>query len=208
MTPKKKIKDNKVNQLQNITEQIIWLETSPLYDYRIKNGYIPVIGEGDPEAKIMFIGEAPGSQEAKTGRPFVGRAGTLLDSLLKSINLGRGEIYITNIVKDRPPKNRTPLVGEIKIYAPFLLEQIEIIQPSLIVTLGRLAMRFILKTYDLPQKDKNIGELHGKAIFAQTDIGKLTILPLYHPAAVFYNRDIEQILKEDFKNIDRIINNS
>ncbi len=208
MTPKKKIKDNKVNQLQNITEQIIWLETSPLYDYRIKNGYIPVIGEGDPEAKIMFIGEAPGSQEAKTGRPFVGRAGTLLDSLLNSINLDRGEIYITNIVKDRPPKNRTPLVGEIKIYAPFLLEQIEIIQPSLIVTLGRLAMRFILKTYDLPQKDKNIGELHGKAIFAQTDIGKLTILPLYHPAAVFYNRDIEQILKEDFKNIDRIINNS
>jgi DNA polymerase len=191
----------KTQQLDNIAKKIQSLETSPLYEYRIENGYLPVIGEGDPDAKIMFIGEAPGAQEAKTGKPFVGRAGKLLDSLLDSINLDRKDVYITNIVKDRPPSNRTPQVGEIKIYAPFLLEQIRIIEPRIIATLGRLAMTFILKTFDHPQKGKTIGELHGEILESGSDHGKINIIPLYHPAAVFYNRNLEQVLHNDFQKL-------
>ena len=197
---------DKSEKLAKISEKIEKLEESPLFDYRIKNEYRPVIGEGDPDAKIMFIGEAPGAQEAKTGKPFVGRAGKLLDSFLEKINLDRNDVYITNIVKDRPPSNRTPRVGEIKIYAPFLEKQINIIEPEIIATLGRLAMRFILKTYDHPQKDKKIGELHGQILEAQTRNGKINIIPLYHPAAVFYNRNLEKKLEEDFQEIYNFIN--
>ena len=197
---------DKSEKLAKIAEKIEKLEESPLYDYRIKNDYKPVIGEGDLDAKIMFIGEAPGAHEAKTGKPFVGRAGKLLDSLLDNINLKRKDVYITNIVKDRPPSNRTPLVGEIKIYAPFLEKQINIIEPEIIATLGRLAMSFLLKTYDHPQKDKKIGELHGQILEAQTRNGKINIIPLYHPAAVFYNRNLEKKLEEDFQEIYNFIN--
>ena len=197
---------DKSEKLAKIAEKIEKLEESPLYDYRIKNDYKPVIGEGDLDAKIMFIGEAPGAHEAKTGKPFVGRAGKLLDSLLDNINLKRKDVYITNIVKDRPPSNRTPLVGEIKIYAPFLEKQINIIEPEIIATLGRLAMSFLLKTYDHPQKDKKIGELHGQILEAQTGNGKIKIIPLYHPAAVFYNRNLEKKLEEDFEEIYNFIN--
>ena len=197
---------DKSEKLAKISEKIEKLEESPLFDYRIKNDYKPVIGEGDLDAKIMFIGEAPGAHEAKTGKPFVGRAGKLLDSLLDNINLKRKDVYITNIVKDRPPSNRTPLVGEIKIYAPFLEKQINIIEPEIIATLGRLAMSFLLKTYDHPQKDKKIGELHGQILEAQTRNGKINIIPLYHPAAVFYNRNLEKKLEEDFQEIYNFIN--
>ena len=196
----------KYEQLVKIAEEIKKLKESPLYYYRIENDYQPVIGEGDPDAEVMFIGEAPGVQEAKTGKPFIGRAGKLLDSLLDSINLNREDVYITNIVKDRPPSNRTPLVGEIKTYAPYLLEQIKIIQPKIIATLGRLAMNFILKTYDHPQGDKKIGELHGEILEAQTSNGKIRIIPLYHPAAVFYNRNLEQTLKKDFQKLKLLLN--
>jgi DNA polymerase len=205
MTIKNDNKTNKEFRLKKIQDQIQNLECSPLYNFRIENEYKLVFGEGDPDAKIMFIGEAPGAQEAKTGKPFVGRAGKLLDSLLDDINLDRNDVYITNIVKDRPPSNRTPRVGEIKTYAPFLLEQIRIIKPKIIATLGRLAMQFILRTYDHPQKDKKIGELHGEILEAQSENGKIKIIPLYHPAAVFYNRDLEIAVKEDFQKLSKFI---
>lgn len=191
----------KSEQLKKLFDQIQNLDTSPLYNYRKENNYQPVIGEGDHDAKIMFIGEAPGAQEAKTGKPFVGRAGKFLDSLLDSIELDRKDVYITNIVKDRPPSNRTPKVGEIEIYAPLLLEQIRIIEPKIIATLGRLAMEFILKTFNHPQKGKTIGELHGEILEVGSDHGKIKIIPLYHPAAVFYNRNLEPVLHNDFQKL-------
>jgi DNA polymerase len=191
----------KSEQLRKLFIQIRNLDISPLYNYRIENEYKPVIGEGDPDAKIMFIGEAPGAKEAITGKPFVGRAGKLLDSLLDSIDLVRKDVYITNIVKDRPPSNRTPRVGEIEIYSPFLLEQISIIEPKIIATLGRLAMAFILKIFDHPQKGKTIGELHGEILESGSEHGKINIIPLYHPAAVFYNRNLEQVLYNDFQKL-------
>lgn len=196
---------SKNDLIRKLKEKIISLDNSPLYNYRKENDYKPVIGDGNLDAKIMFIGEAPGAQEAKTGKPFVGRAGKLLDSLLDSIDLDRKDVYITNIVKDRPPSNRTPRVGEVDLYLPILLEQIEIIEPLILATLGRLAMTFILKTFDHPKKGKTIGELHGEILEVNSKHGKINVLPLYHPAAVFYNRNLEQILLNDFQKLHDLI---
>jgi DNA polymerase len=192
-------------RLEKIAEEVRNLEASPLYAYRQENDYHAVIGEGDPDAEIMFIGEGPGRKEAETGRPFVGNAGQVLDELLASIGLDREEVYITNVVKDRPPGNRDPRAAEIELYAPFLLRQIEIIQPDVIATLGRFAMDFILKLYDLPQRGQRIGELHGEVLTAEAPYGDVTVVPLYHPAALFYNRDLKEVMEEDFRVLERFV---
>ena len=103
----------KTEKMRAIKDEIVTLTESPLYEYRTSNGYFPVIGEGSHDARIMFIGEAPGENEAKTGRPFCGASGRVLDEMLASINLDRKAVYVTNIVKDRPPKNRDPRTDEI-----------------------------------------------------------------------------------------------
>src|SRR3989344_3381944 len=113
--------------LRKNNDEVINLNKSPLYKERIKNKVFPVIGEGSHHAKIMFIGEAPGRNEAATGRPFCGASGKILDELLASIGIDRKDVYVTNIVKDRPPFNRDPLPEEINAYGPFLDRQIEII---------------------------------------------------------------------------------
>jgi DNA polymerase len=195
--------ESKAARLDKLRKDVRSLEASPLYDYRKENDYLPVVGEGDPDAEIMFIGEAPGREEAETGRPFVGNAGRVLDSLLESIGLDREHIYITNVVKDRPPGNRDPRVQEIEVYAPFLLRQIEIIRPDVIATLGRFAMDFILEQYDLPQQGKKIGELHGKLLKAEGPHGEVTVVPLYHPAAAFYNQDLEDTMEDDFRVLEQ-----
>jgi DNA polymerase len=192
-------------QLEAIAEEVRALEASPLYDYRKENGYRPVIGEGDPDAEIMFIGEAPGQEEATTGRPFVGRAGRVLDALLASIDVDREDVYITNVIKDRPPGNRDPRVGEIELYAPFLLRQIEIIQPDVIATLGRFAMDFILERYDVPVRRQRIGDLHGEILEAEAPYGEVTVVPLYHPAAAFYNQALQETIEEDFQVLGRFV---
>ena len=122
---------NKADLLKKIEDKILVLKESPLYKYRTENKYFPVIGEGSVDAKIVMIGEAPGRNEAKTGRPFCGTAGKVLDELLKHVGLERNSIYITNIVKDRPPENRDQTAEEIRVYGPFLDQQIDIIQSSL-----------------------------------------------------------------------------
>lgn len=193
----KGMNDDKAARLEEIADQIWNLEESPLYDYRKEKGYSPVIGEGNVDAAIMLIGEAPGAEEAKTGRPFVGNAGRVLDKLLESIDIERKDVYITNILKDRPPDNRDPTAEEIELYAPFLLRQIEVIQPDVIVTLGRFAMDFILERFDLPEEGQKISDLHGKVLQAQASYGDIAIVPLYHPAAAFYNRDLEDVLQKD-----------
>lgn len=187
----------KAERMTKVVEAVYNLEASPLYDYRKKKGYHPVIGEGNLDADVMFIGEAPGAQEARTGRPFVGNAGQILNELLASIGLKRADIYITNIVKDRPPENRDPSPEELALYAPFLRQQIAIINPRAIVTLGRFAMDFVLDEFHVPEAGGRISDLHGRVL--KTDEGKLTIIPLYHPAAAFYNTDLKSTLKEDFR---------
>jgi DNA polymerase len=191
--------------LERIQIQVRDLVESPLYAYRKENNFRPVIGEGDPDAAIMFIGEAPGAEEAKTGRPFVGRAGKYLDTLIESIGIQRSDVYITNIVKDRPPKNRAPHKDEIRLYAPFLLEQIEIIQPEVIATLGRFSMTFILKAYDHSQAGETIGTLHGKLLRLEKGGDGVFLLPLYHPAATFYNPTLKPVLEEDVKVLEKFV---
>lgn len=157
-----------------------------------------MVGEGSPNAKIMFVGEAPGRNEAKTGRPFCGVAGKILDELLCSVGLKREDVYITNIVKDRPQKNRDPLPEEIKIYGPFLDRQIEIIQPKIIATLGRYSMDYIMRKFGLEAELEPISQAHGKSYDALASYGPIKIIPLYHPAATIYNQGLKGVLREDF----------
>ena len=181
--------------LKKIKDEILDLKVSPLYGYRVENKYFPVIGEGSHTASIMFIGEAPGENEAKTGRPFCGRAGKVLDILLESVGIERKDVYVTNIVKDRPPKNRDPLPEEIEIYAPFLDRQIEIISPRVIATLGRFSMQYVMHRYGLDFELDSISKIHGQTF----ETSNFKLIPLYHPAAAIYNQHLLDTLKEDFK---------
>lgn len=195
------LNDPKTAALYKIKQELLSASNSPLFDYRQNNHYWPVIGEGSHKAKIMFVGEAPGKNEALTGRPFCGAAGKILDELLAGIGLKREEVYITNIVKDRPPENRDPSPTEISFYAPFLDEQIEILQPKVIVTLGRFSMGYLLNKYFLPSE--TITKMHGRMIEAEEKYGSVKILPLYHPAASIYNQSLRETLKQDFAILAR-----
>lgn len=191
----------KTESLRKIRDEILTLKDSPLYDFRVSNKNLPVIGEGSHEAKIMFVGEAPGRNEAATGKPFCGASGKLLDELLTSVNVPRASVYVTNIVKDRPPENRDPSPKEIEIYGPFLDRQIEIIQPQIIATLGRFSMQYIINRFGLGDILRSISQMHGQLFQAETTYGKVKILPLYHPAAAIYNRALLDTLKEDFTKL-------
>ena len=165
---------------------------------RVRDGTFPVLGEGSHNARLMFVGEAPGRNEAATGRPFCGAAGKILDTLCASIGLERKDVYVTNIVKDRPPQNRDPLPEEIELYAPFLDRQIAVIQPSVIVTLGRFSMEYILKRFGLAEYLGPISRLHGQIFSASSSYGIVKIVPLYHPAAAIYNPTLKDDLLRDF----------
>lgn len=195
----------RTDELKRIKDEVVHLANSPLQAERIANHVFPVIGEGDHHAKLMFIGEAPGENEAKTGRPFVGKAGKFLDELLASIDLPRASVYITNIVKDRPPKNRDPLPEEIELYAPFLDRQIAIIKPKVIATLGRFSMQYIMNRYGLEWETGPISSLHGKVFDTEIAGEKVKIVPLYHPAVALYDGSKRGELLEDFKVLKSLI---
>lgn len=198
----KKEKDKKIKEIEN---EIINLKKSPLYKYRTENKYFPVVGEGSCDSRVMFIGEAPGRNEAKTGRPFCGAAGRILDELLSGAKIKREEVYITNIVKDRPPENRDPTPKEIEVYGPFLDRQIEIIKPEIIATLGRYSMKYILEKFGLQNKIKPISEMHGKYLETKASYGKIKIMILYHPCVAIYNAKSKDVLKKDIKIIQKIL---
>lgn len=192
-------------QLQQLGDEVRNLQASPLFAYRQQHNYLPVIGDGNVNAQIMIIGEAPGEQEAKQGRPFVGASGRFLDQLLASIGMQRADVYITNVVKDRPPENRDPTVEEIRLYTPFLVRQIEIIQPKVIGTLGRFAMDFILQLFDMAEQGQKIGALHGKLLHAQAAYGPVMVTPLYHPAVALYTNARRQTLFDDFQILKQFV---
>jgi len=194
--------DKRDEQLKKIKDDLLESHLSPLYQYRTDNKYFPVVGQGNHYAHIVFIGEAPGKNEALTGRPFCGAAGKILDNLLESVGIKREDVYITNIVKDRPPGNRDPLPEEIEFYAPFLDQQINIIQPKVIATLGRFSMEYIMKKFGLVSELKSISQIHGH-IFKTNPLleNLITIIPLYHPAAAIYNQHLKNVLVEDFKSL-------
>ena len=153
-----------------------------------------VPGDGNPNAELLFIGEAPGFHEDQQGRPFVGAAGRLLDQLLAEIALTRADIFITNVVKCRPPQNRDPQADEIATCEPYLSEQIAGIRPKMIVTLGRFAMQYFLP-------GAGISRAHGKPVRA----GPHLIYPLYHPAAGMRNSAMMQVLRADFQGIPALL---
>ncbi len=191
--------------LKSIKDEVLSLKSSPLYEERIKNSNFPVIGEGNHNAIIMFIGEAPGAQEAKTGKPFCGSAGKILDECFEKINLDRKSVYITNILKDRPPKNRDPLPEEIEIYAPFLDRQVDIIKPKIIVTLGRFALEHMLHKFNMEKEIKPITKMHGKSIDVNLNYGIIKLLFLLHPAVAIYNRHKKDFLLNGFLNLKNIL---
>lgn len=184
--------------LRQIRDEVVNLKESPLYAERVKNKVFPVIGEGSHFAEIMFVGEAPGKNEAATGRPFCGAAGKVLDELLSSAEIKREDVYITNIVKDRPPLNRDPLPDEIEVYGPFLDRQIEIIRPKVIAALGRYSMNYIMRKFDLEFEIEPISRAHGKAFPAKSSYGDINIVALYHPCVAVYNPNSKDELKKDF----------
>jgi DNA polymerase len=190
--------EEKKELMRKIKDEVVALKNSPLYKYRTENNYFPVIGEGSHNAKIMFVGEAPGKNEAKTGRPFCGAAGKVLDQLLENAGIKREEVYITNIVKDRPPENRDPSPEEIRVYGPFLDRQIEIIKPKIIASLGRYAMYYIMPKFGLELELEPIGKNHGKVFQGTASYGPVKIVPLYHPCVAVYNPNNLDSLKQEF----------
>ncbi len=197
--------ENRHERMKQVKDDVLNFSVSPLYKERIANKAHPVIGEGDHFAKIMFIGEAPGKNEAETGRPFCGASGRILDELLASINMPRGSVYVTNIVKDRPTNNRDPLPDEIALYGPFLDRQIDIIKPRVIATLGRFSMVYIMKKFGLESEILPISQAHGKIYEATVSYGKVKIVPLYHPAVALYNGGTKGGLKKDFAVIASLV---
>lgn len=163
----------------------------------------PVAGEGPVTAKVMFIGEAPGYNEDVQGRPFVGKAGKIFDELLHSVELERKKVYVTNILKCRPPNNRDPLWSEIRTCTPYLDKQIMAIKPKVIGTLGNFASSYVLEKFGItPEK---IGKIHGKTFHIKNLLLETWIIPLYHPAAVVYNPNMKGVLMEDFTSITKVL---
>ena len=154
-----------------------------------------VNGHGNPNAEIMFVGEAPGWNENIEGIPFVGKAGSVLDELLSHIHINREDIYITNIVKCRPPENRDPTQDEIDKCSKFLDMEIETVGPRIIVPLGRFATKYIVEKFG--QEFTSIGKMHGVPIV----IGGMTIVPMYHPAYAIHDPTKKDMLLSDFENI-------
>ncbi len=182
-------------ELREVEERAVNCKKCELWETRQN----VIVGEGSLNAKIMFIGEAPGFNEDKQGKPFVGRAGKVLDGLLKEAGLKREEIYITNILKCRPPENRNPSEEEIKSCTPYLNEQIEIINPKIICCLGNFAANFVMKKFNLSNQFQGISSIHGKVFNISTLTGKIKVIPFFHPAVVTYNPNKLNILKKDFE---------
>lgn len=157
-----------------------------------------VMGDGNIDAEIVLIGEAPGKNEDATGLPFVGAAGKFLNEMLASAGMERSDVYITNIVKYRPPNNRDPLPSEKEAFWPYLVRQLDVIQPQIVVTLGRHSMEYFIP-------DRKISEIHGQPKRVKFGDGKLIIVPLYHPAAALYNGGMRTTLIEDFIKLPKII---
>lgn len=179
--------------LNELREQVSACHKCPLAEGRTQT----VFGEGNPNARVLIIGEAPGRNEDLQGVPFVGAAGKKLDALLEIAGLDRErDVFIANVLKCRPPSNRDPKAEEIEMCSPFLRDQTRTIDPQVIVTLGNFATRFILKT------EVGITQLHGKVQHA----GKFTVFPIYHPAAAIYDRKKQVALEEDFATLGRILN--
>ena len=186
---------NKMVELQAVADEIIEQNICA----ELKAGALQLVfGDGNPDADVVFIGEAPGKNEDEQGRPFVGAAGKFLNEMLESIGMKREDVYITNIVKYRPPNNRDPEPEEKEAFWPYLVRQLDIIQPKLVVTLGRHSMEYFLP-------GMKISTVHGEPKRVTFGEKKQVIMPLFHPAAALYNGGMRQALIDDFSQILTIL---
>lgn len=160
-----------------------------------------VVGKGNPKAEIMFIGEAPGRNEDEQGLPFVGAAGKNLDGLLEKVGLNLNNVYIANILKCRPPENRDPAPDEIKAHTPWLIEQIKEIKPKVICSLGNYSTKFFLANGNVEMMDKmpGITQMHGKVKMIEFCGLKIKLIPLFHPAAIIYKRELTLLWEKDME---------
>lgn len=182
---------DKQKALAALEKEFLSWENPPL----LRNRIHPVFGEGNPAADLVFVGESPGLSENQQGRPFVGESGKLLDQMLQGANLQREEVYITNVVKDQPPGNRDPDLSEIAAYLPYLRRQIEIIDPKVIVTLGRHALATLLP------EAQPISHSHGK-VFKKD---RRFYVALYHPAAALHQGTLRETIFNDFQAIPKLL---
>jgi len=186
----------KQQQLQYIANLIKDCHKCPLY----QTAHNPVPGDGNPNADIVFIGEAPGAHEDEQGLPFVGNSGKLLDKLLNTINIPRRDVFICNILKHRPPENRDPTPDEIKACVPYLKAQLKIIKPKIVITLGRFALNYFLP-------DELISRVRGKIRQIKWQGIDLTLVPVYHPSAGLRNGAMLKSLQDDFQAIGKFLKN-
>lgn len=168
-----------------------------------------VVGKGSESASIMFVGEAPGKNEDEQGYPFVGRAGQNLDSLLDKVGLSLNDVYITNIVKCRPPQNRDPIREEIESHTPWLLSQIEEMKPKVVCSLGNYATKFFLAEGDLEKMNgqPGISSVHGRPREVSISGIAFTLVPLFHPAALIYNKNLISEWEKDMEAVKKVVNN-
>jgi DNA polymerase len=182
-----------------VSEEVSGCRLCALSEGRLK----PVVGEGSLDSLVVFVGEGPGRKEDESGRPFVGSAGKFLDKLLSHIGLDRSDVYITNVVKCRPPGNRRPKSVEVRSCTPYLDEQLVVISPRVIASMGNSATSHMLRRFGLGRA--SIGEIHGRLFEVEAPWGRVVLFPLYHPAAVLYNRGLEAELIEDFESLKALL---
>ena len=188
-----------MDTLKTIEEEIKKCRKCDLW--KTKTNYVP--GEGNENASIVFIGEAPGKEEDLQGRPFVGNAGKLLNEMINKIGLTRKDVFIGNVLKCRPPKNRDPLPEEIEACSPYLLRQLNVIKPDVIVCLGRFSASFIFKHYNL--EFSSISAVRGKVFNVECWGKRISIIAIYHPAAILYKPQLREMYERDFDTIKRLI---
>lgn len=191
--------------LKAVRDDVVNADDSPLYQFRVENRLFPVVGEGNPDANLMFIGEAPGKLETEKGIPFCGPSGDIFNDMLRSIDLKREDVFLTNLLLDRPPTKRDPSPEELAFYAPFVDRMIDIVQPKVIIALGRFAMNYLFEKLALPEQAKKISDVHGKLIKTQLHYGEIHVVPLYHPAVVLYSATQKSLLQNDFQKLKLFI---
>lgn len=198
-----KVAAEKAQALESIKQDILRDMKCPLKDAATNL----VFGKGNPDAPILFIGEAPGEKEDLQGIPFVGSAGRELDKLLRSIDLTLDDIYIANILKYRPPQNRDPTIEEIERHTPYLIAQIKAIRPKIICTLGNYSTKFVLAQFNISEMKKipGVSQLHGKVHKLHINGDEYIVIPLYHPAAMLYNPILRSTLAQDFLGMKEIL---
>lgn len=179
-----------MNTLQELTQEVARCTDCPLS----KSRRVTVPGEGPEDAPLVFIGEAPGFYEDQEGRPFVGPAGRFLEQLVASIGMDRTQVFITNVVKCRPPNNRDPLPGEIESCRKYLARQLELLKPKVVVTLGRYSLAHFFR-------GESISRVRGKP----RRLGNLTVYPMYHPAAALHQQRYRQTIIQDMKAIPALL---